>query len=69
MRGPGVATLLKDVFDLFTRLLKIALGLIGFTLSLKFVVTGCLPEGLLALALRLFGLILGLVIKTQEILL
>ncbi len=65
MRSRPLESLFEDVFDFFTGLLEVALGLIGLALGLEVVVVGRLTRGLLALALELFGLVRGLVRKTH----
>src|SRR5215204_1134684 len=71
-RGDGPSRLprreqsvLEGVLDLLAGLLQVALGLVGPTLGLQFLVIGGLAESFLALPLEFLGLVLGLVINSH----
>src|SRR5207248_9023079 len=67
-QGPAfVPLLLEDVFDFFAGLLDVALGLVELALSLELVVVGGLADGLLTLALQLFGLVLDFIVETHHV--
>src|SRR5512133_3056605 len=62
---PRERSVLEGVPDLLAGLLQVALGLVGPTLGLQFLVIGCPAEPLFGLPLDLLGLVLGLVINAH----